>query len=103
MKLRSFQVTNYRSVNDSKAVDVARRTTLVGRNESGKTNLLLALEALNLPGGRKALSPTKDFPRDRPLTEFSDTLDVLRSRWQLTDEEQKELVQHFPVPKAFRS
>jgi AAA15 family ATPase/GTPase len=47
MKLLEFQITNYRSINDSGPVAVHKITSLVGRNESGKSNLLLALRALN--------------------------------------------------------
>ena len=47
MNLKSFRVRNFTSVNDSGPISMGPRTALVGRNESGKTNLLLALESLN--------------------------------------------------------
>ncbi len=51
-------------------------TALVGRNESGKTNLLRALQSLNPLGGMKPLHSAKDFPRDRLRSEYSDDLTV---------------------------
>ena len=64
MKLDSFHVWNFRSINDSGSIDVAQITALLGRNESGKSNLLLALKSLNpiddfaaLNAGR--LTPTR--------------------------------------------
>ncbi|PJN92917.1 hypothetical protein CNY89_18780, partial [Amaricoccus sp. HAR-UPW-R2A-40] len=47
MKLKSFRVENFRSINDSGDIDVADITALLGRNESGKSNLLLGLRSLN--------------------------------------------------------
>ena len=47
MKLKTFRVWNFRSINDSGDIDVKRITALLGRNESGKSNLLLALRSLN--------------------------------------------------------
>jgi predicted ATP-dependent endonuclease of OLD family len=61
MNLTEFQITDYRSINDSGPVKVGKLTSLVGRNESGKSNLLLALRTLNPPDGIKDLNPIKDF------------------------------------------
>ena len=96
MQLVEFQITNYRSITDSGHVKVAKITSLVGRNESGKSNLLLALRALNPPGGIKNLSPIKDFPRHRRLTECKDDTPVVRTRWALDKQEQHELATMFP-------
>ena len=43
MKLQRFKVANFRSVIDSGWITVDDVTTLVGINESGKSNILLAL------------------------------------------------------------
>ena len=96
MKLRQFQVTNFRSVNDSGWIEVGKRTALVGRNESGKSNILLGLQTLNPPGGRKELSLTKDFPRDRSKTEYSDKLTVVESLWDLDEDDQADIAAIFP-------
>lgn len=88
MKLTSFKVENFRSVNDSGPIEVADRTVLVGRNESGKTNLLIALHSLNPAGGIKELSYIKDFPRDRPANKFSKEAYVVTTHWALSSDEQ---------------
>ena len=96
MKLTQFQITNFRSINDSGPVSVAKLTSLVGRNESGKTNLLLALATLNPPGGAVALNPIKDFPRHRRLSECSDNTKVVSTTWELSEAERAELTAAFP-------
>ena len=100
MRLITFRVTNYRSVNDSGDIEVRSRTALVGRNESGKTNLLLALQAIKPVDGGEDLSFIKDFPRDRHRSEFSDNLPVVTSTWELDTEEQAELTALFPRAKG---
>jgi AAA ATPase domain len=96
MRLKTFQITNFRSVNDSGPVTVEKVTSLVGRNESGKSNLLLALRTLNPPGGMVDLNRIKDFPRHRRLSECSDTTPVVATTWELDPGEQKELAAIFP-------
>jgi hypothetical protein len=96
MKLQTFQVTNFRSINDSGPVTVANVTSLVGRNESGKSNLLLALRTLNPPGGMIDLNRVKDFPRHRRLSECSDDTPVVSTTWELGPTEQTELSGMFP-------
>lgn len=102
VRLREFRVKNYRCVNDSGPIEIRRRTVLVGRNESGKTNLLLALQSLNPPGGTKELSFVKDFPRDRRREDFSEELPVVETFWELTDEEQEHLAEVYPRASAVR-
>jgi hypothetical protein len=96
MKLSSFRITNFRSVNDSGPISVAKSTCLVGRNESGKSNLLLGLRTLNPPGGPKDLNRIKDFPRHRRLNECNDDTPVVATVWELDSAEQTELVRLFP-------
>lgn len=43
MRLESFRITNFRSVSDSGWVNVSQITSILGRNESGKSNLLRGL------------------------------------------------------------
>ena len=102
MKLKQFQVFNYRSINDSGSIEVRDRTALVGRNESGKTNLLLALQSLKPPEGMRELSYVKDFPRDRHRDEFSEDLKVVDTLWELSSDEQRELEEIFPRAKGVR-
>lgn len=43
MNLTRFRVTNFRSIADTDWIDASRVTALIGTNESGKSNILLAL------------------------------------------------------------
>lgn len=47
VKLVSVHVTNFRSVENSESFTVDQVTCLVGKNEAGKSAVLLALAALN--------------------------------------------------------
>lgn len=96
MNLISFRVQNYRSVTDSGDITVGKLTSLVGRNESGKSNLLLALQTLNPQGGPKDLSPIKNFPRQRRLSECGNNTPIVSTIWQLIAKEQAELTVLFP-------
>lgn len=96
MKLESFRVRNYRSINDSGVVAVSRITALLGRNESGKSNLLRALHSLNPIGGFEALKPIKDFPRHKRLEECTDDTPVLSTTWTLDDDDKDALLEVLP-------
>jgi len=91
MKLKQFRIQNYRSITDSGPIEVGQLTSLLGRNESGKSNLLRALHSLNPSDGFKALSKVKDFPRHRRLEECSDTTPVVATLWELDDADRTEL------------
>src|ERR1035438_10700327 len=96
MELQSFRIQNYRSITDSGDIELSHVTALLGRNESGQSNLLLALRTLNPSEGFKALNPTKDFPRHCRLTECSDDTEAVSSLWKLTPDEQNELSEMLP-------
>ena len=66
MKLNKFRVTNFRSIQDSGWVECEDVTTLVGINESGKSNLLLALWKL-----RPARGGEIDILHDMPVSKLS--------------------------------
>jgi len=102
VELSSYRVRNFRSINDSGPITVSRTTTLVGRNESGKSNLLLALYSLNPPEGVQALVPIKDFPRHRALTDCTDQTPVVDSTWMLTAEESAALRALWPRAQSVR-
>jgi predicted ATP-dependent endonuclease of OLD family len=99
MMLVSFNVKNFRSINDSGLIDVSQITAILGRNESGKSNLLRALYSLNPAEGFQALNKVKDFPRHRRLDECTDDTEVLSSRWALDAEERAELFEILPRAK----
>lgn len=61
MKLLRYKVTQFRSVDDSGWIECDNVTTLVGVNESGKTNLLLALWKLN-PAREGKIDVLHDMP-----------------------------------------
>lgn len=96
MKLESFRVRNYRSINDSGDIHVSRITALLGRNESGKSNLLRALHSLNPIEGFSGLKPIKDFPRHRRLEECSDNTPVLTTTWVLDADDKDALLEELP-------
>lgn len=96
MKLESFRVRNYRSINDSGEISVSRITALLGRNESGKSNLLRALQSLNPIEGFEVLKPIKDFPRHRRLEECTDDTPVLSATWILDDDDKEALLEVLP-------
>lgn len=60
--LSRFRVTDFRSVKDSGWIEADAVTSLIGTNESGKTNLLLPLWKLN-PAKAGAIDLTDDYPR----------------------------------------
>lgn len=64
MKLARFKVSNFRSVTDSGWIDSDNVTTLVGVNEAGKSNLLLALWKLN-PAIGGEINKLDDMPRSK--------------------------------------
>ena len=64
MKLIKFKVENFRSVENSDWIQAEDVTCLVGTNESGKTNLLIALWKLN-PANGEPIIPLDDYPRKK--------------------------------------
>lgn len=99
MRLQSFRVRNYRSINDSGEIAVSQITAFLGRNESGKSNLLRALHSLNPIAGFEALKPIKDFPRHKRLEECTDDTPLLSTTWTLDEEDKKTLLEVFPRAK----
>lgn len=61
-KLDRFKVTGFRSIEVSDWIEVSENSCLVGTNEAGKTNLLIALWKLN-PANDEPIIPLDDFPR----------------------------------------
>lgn len=103
MRLEAFRVRNFRSVIDSGVVEVSKMTALLGRNESGKSNLLKGLETLNSSEGFKKMSPIKDFPRHWRLSDCKDETELIWTRWALTDNERNELTEMYPLAAGVSS
>lgn len=68
MRLKSFRVRNFRSVDDSGPIEADNVTALIGINESGKSNLLVPLWKMR-PAKDGQIKPTADYPR-RQFTDF---------------------------------
>jgi AAA15 family ATPase/GTPase len=66
MKLLRYKVTNFRSVENSGWIECDDVTTLVGINESGKSNLLLALWKLHPVNNGEI-----DILHDMPVSKLS--------------------------------
>ncbi len=62
MKLVRARVTDFKSIDDSGWVDIDAVTSMVGKNESGKTAFLGALKRLNPVDGNQQFE-LKDYPR----------------------------------------
>ena len=88
MRLQKIQVTNFRSVNDSEEFGVDPVTCLVGKNEAGKSAILLALAALNPNQATPVtLERERDYPR-RNLIRYEqihgeEEAVVIRTTWEL--------------------
>ncbi len=64
MKLDSVHVTNFRSAEDSEEFGINSATCLVGKNEAGKSAILMALAALNPHDATPAVfDKERDYPR----------------------------------------
>ena len=71
MNLEALRVRNYRTIDDSGWVSVDDFLTLIGRNESGKTAFMEAVQGLNPPSSADEYVPYEDYPREEWAT-YSD-------------------------------
>lgn len=87
MQLIGFRVTNFRSISDSTWIDVNRITNIIGVNESGKSNALIALWKLN-PVNDGEISLIEDLPRDlySQMQDKSENMTFIETKWDLTDD-----------------
>ena len=87
VKLRNVQVTKYKCVEDSGPWRVDQVTTLVGKNEAGKSAILEALYKLNPVEDDASNFHTNDYPRRYALTDDgkkdSKLATVLTTEWSL--------------------
>lgn len=97
MQLQKAHVTNFRSVDDSEEFAIDRVTCLVGKNEAGKSAILLALAALNPHSATPAeFDKERDYPR-RLLTQYEERHGgeealVITTTWKLTANEMLHVV-----------
>jgi len=98
MKLTSIQVKNYRSVEDSKKFAIDNITCFVGKNESGKTAILKAIEGINPFHEGIKYDKITDYPR-RYLSQYDerhpDYAEVCISEWELSREDIAVLEEEF--------
>ena len=95
MKLINLNFTKYKSIIDSGNADIKDFTVLVGKNESGKTNILKALYKFNNTMNEQ-FTKLRDYPRSI-YHEYDENHPVVRVIFQLTDEEKKELQEQFEI------
>lgn len=94
MLLKSFKVTNFRSVEDSGWIDAEKVTAMIGTNESGKTNILLPLWKLN-PAEDGKIDLQDDLPRDKfHIYRDAKTKPVfISAKYELLENEKNELAE----------
>ena len=99
MKLRSFHVTMFQSILDSREIEVDDVTCLVGKNEAGKSALLKALYKLDPIRDEDAnFNVTDDYPR-MEVNDYEDGIArgrhgpvrVTDARYELEDKDVKEI------------
>jgi predicted ATP-dependent endonuclease of OLD family len=96
MKLQSVHVTNFRSAEDSEEFELGSVTCLVGKNEAGKSAILLALAALNPHNATPAVfDKERDYPR-RLLMQYdqrhpSHAAVAIKTKWHLNNAEMQKI------------
>jgi predicted ATP-dependent endonuclease of OLD family len=91
-KLRKFRVQNFRSIVDSDWILSNDNNCLIGTNESGKTNLLLALWKLK-PANDEPIIPLIDYPRKK-YVDYKETKGneiFISAEFELEDKEAENL------------
>ena len=101
MILKQFRIRNYKGIEDSGEVDVGQLTVLVGKNESGKTSTLQALQKLK-GAAPQTYDRLRDYPRGRNLKDFRPDLPVASALFDLSDVEIKRLTEIDPSLRAVR-
>lgn len=95
MELKKFRVTNFRSIMDSGWIECDDVTSLVGINEAGKSNIILALWKLN-PAREGEIDPLHDMP-NKEYTNWrnkKDEIEFISAFFEL-DQQQKKLMKDF--------
>ena len=97
MKLVRARVTDFKSIDDSGWVDIDAVTSMVGKNESGKTAFLGALKRLNPVDGGQQFE-LKDFPRKGYVRyrrrHPSDPATAVTAIMTLSEDEFEQLAEH---------
>ena len=98
VKITSFQIKNYKVIDDTGTVKVDPRVTaLVGKNESGKTAIMKAMwKSRNVASAR--FDKLYDYPRDRYINDRMGTQEVSVLEFELSEQDADELVEQLPQP-----
>jgi predicted ATP-dependent endonuclease of OLD family len=100
MKLNSFQIKNYKVIDDTKPVKAdPRGIALVGKNESGKSSVLKSLWKTRNVAGAK-FDKLYDYPRDTYSRDRKGTQEVTILRFELSPTEIDEIVSQLPHPPS---
>lgn len=100
MRLKTVKIQNFRSIENSEEFSLDQVTSLVGKNEAGKTAVLLALAALNPhPATPVTIEKERDYPR-RYLTQYRERhpkaeATVVTTTWDLSDADHAAIVSEF--------
>jgi len=99
MRLVRARVTNFKSIDDSGWVTFEQETCLVGKNESGKTAFLQALEKISPVEASAGDFDVLDYPRKHYVqyrqVHSKTPAVVVRAEFELTPEELKEIESEF--------
>src|ERR1700730_17926122 len=100
MKLVSFQIKNYKVIDDTKPVKADPRVTaLVGKNESGKSSVLKSLwKSRNVAGAN--FDRLYDYPRDTYSRNRKGTQEVTILSFELSPTEIDEIVSQLIHPPS---
>ena len=87
MKLTAFKIKKFRSIEETKWIEVNDITNIIGVNESGKSNILLALWKFN-PVNDGDIDLVADLPRDEyaKLCEDCSDIDFINTRWDISSD-----------------
>lgn len=103
MKLKRFQVTEFRSVADSGWIETDEVTALIGTNEAGKTNIIIPLWKLN-PAKDGEIVPTADYPRKlyNDFRQLEDKPTFIRAVFDIGDDVANSIAEKtgFSVPEV---
>jgi predicted ATPase len=97
MRLRSVRVKDFRCIEDTGEFHVDDVTCLVGKNESGKTTILAALEKLNAATADRGEFTKLDYPRRkwRPDEALPSDPPAITTVWEMTPTEVADLETKF--------
>jgi len=100
LQLKSVQIKNFRSIEDSTEFSVDHQTCLVGKNESGKTAILQALAGVNPhPATPFSYEVERDYPK-RYLARYKERHQdeeavVAITEWQIPDVALRQIKEEF--------